>query len=170
MMSIARCALLWVFRFDFYTLSPRQHGHLPFFKFLFSLIESLFECVPMWSYGAQLRISQHGYWKGFGTELATCHFLNQWWPAQKARTFESISIRHRFDARVSDRCLIDVDPMFSPVWVVYWRMYSSLGLIYLTIYKYIHFHENNTGASYALPFFIHYGYLTHWGPDKMAAI
>ena len=36
--------------------------------------------------------------------------------SQVAKTFGSPSIRNRSDAKVSDRCLIDVDPMASTIW------------------------------------------------------
>ena len=37
--------------------------------------------------------------------------------AQIIKTLWSISVRHRSDAKVSDRCLIDVDPMVFVIWV-----------------------------------------------------
>ena len=39
---------------------------------------------------------------------------------QITKTVGSISIRHRFDAKVWDRCIIDVDPMFFAIWVEWW--------------------------------------------------
>ena len=40
---------------------------------------------------------------------------------QITKTLGSTSIRYRSDAKVSDRCLIDVDPMISYVWACYWQ-------------------------------------------------
>ena len=46
-------------------------------------------------------------WKWFSVLPALSHIK---------KIIESISIRHRSDAKVSDRCLIDVDPMVFFIW------------------------------------------------------
>ena len=38
--------------------------------------------------------------------------------SQLTKTFGSMSIRHRSDTKVSDRCLIDVDPKIFAIWIM----------------------------------------------------
>ena len=45
---------------------------------------------------------------------------------QIAKTLKSTSIRYRSDGKVSDRCLIDVDPMVFAIWG--WRFQNNLAM------------------------------------------
>ena len=79
--------------------------------------------------------------------------MSWWWPIsspvanhsfQTASAFESISIRHRSDAKVSDRCLIDVGPTVLAIWEV---------------------HNCSSRVLLLGPLVI-----THWGRDEISAI
>ena len=51
-------------------------------------------------------------------------------------TFGSTSIKHQSDAKVSDRCLIDVDPMVFAIWVGDFIPLLTAPQVPETIYKY----------------------------------
>ena len=69
----------------------------------------------------------HCFRQWFDACPATRHYL---WSMQTCshitKTLGSTSIKHRSDAKVSDRCLINVVPRVSAVWVVYWAFRDTV--------------------------------------------